>query len=97
MIFESAVRNKITTTALANLAHSFIEATSGGPERVNLDYTSAYRYKKESVINTATKVKKAWQPPKRDIVHWDGDRMDTLENEYAVEERLPILHLALGM
>ena len=97
MIVELAVRYKITPTVLANVAHSFIEATSGDPERVNLDYTSAYRYKIESVVNIATKVKKAWQPPKRGIVHWDRKLMDNVDNEYAVEERLPILLSGVGV
>ena len=88
---ESSVRNKITPPALAEIAHSFIAATSGDPKKVNLDYTSAYRYRVESVVNIATKIKESWEPPKRSIVHWDGKLMDTLDNEYAVEERLHVL------
>ena len=95
-IVESSVRNKITPTALADIAHSFIAATSGDPDKVNLDYTSAYRYRVESVVNIATKIKESWEPPKRGILHWDGKLMDTLDNEYAVEDRLPVLLSGVG-
>ena len=43
-VVESAVRNKLTPTALSDIAHSFIAATKGDPAKVTLHYSSVYRY-----------------------------------------------------
>ena len=42
-VIETAVRNKITPTALSSLFHSIICAMSGDSSRVDLSYTTAYR------------------------------------------------------
>ena len=47
-------------------------------------------------MTIASKIKESWVLPTRGIVHWDGKLMDTLDNEYAVKERLPILLFGIG-
>ena len=42
-------------------------------------------------MSLANKIKESWVPPTVGVLHWDGKLMDTLDNEFAVEERLPIL------
>ena len=61
-----------------------------------LSYTSLYRFKIETVVTIASKIKESWVPPPRGVVHWDGKLMDTLSNENCSEERLPILFSGVG-
>ena len=49
-----------------------------------------------AVVTIANKIKDSWVPPARSVVHWDVKLMDSLENEYSVEERLPILLSGVG-
>lgn len=95
-VVESAVRNKISTTALTDLAHSFLAATGGNPEKVTLSNTSTYRYMVSTVIKISDKIKSSWMPPTIAVIHWDGKLMDTLGNDYGTEERLPILVSGVG-
>jgi len=50
-----------------------------------------FRYQIASAQTIADEVKNSWKPPKVGIVHWDGKLMETLDNKYGVEERLPVL------
>ena len=95
-VVESCVRNNISPAAQSDLFHSMIIATGGDPKKVTLHYTSLYRFRMESVITIASKIKEAWVAPSRGVVHWDGKLMDSLSNEYSVEERLPILLSGVG-
>ena len=49
------------------------------------------RYQVKVTNSIATKIKSDWSPPNVELVHWDGKLMDTLNTEFAVQERLPIL------
>ena len=50
-VIQSAVHNKITPTALVDITRSFIKATSGDLSKVNLSYTSSWRYRNETLTD----------------------------------------------
>ena len=95
-IVESVVRNRISSTALSDLAHSFLTATGGNPETVYLSQSSAMRFTGATVVKISDEIKSSWVPPDVAAIHWDGKLMDTLGNDHGVEERLPILVSGVG-
>ena len=89
-VVETAVRNKISPTVLASITHSFITATGGDHSKVNLDFSTAYRYKTEASSSIVTQIRDSWTAPAVGLLHWDGKLMETLRNKYRKEERLPV-------
>ena len=96
LVVETAVRNNITPTAAAELTRSIISASSGDLNKVSCSYNSSYKYRTEAVDDISRKIKDSWEPPAVAALHWDGKLMDTLGNESAFEERLPILVSGIG-
>lgn len=90
-VIQSAVHNnKITPTALVDITRSFIKATSGDLSKVNLSYTSSWRYRNETVADITQRIKDTWVPPSVAAIHWDGKLMNYLNNG-GQQERLPVL------
>ena len=97
IVVETALRNNISPTAAAELTRSIICASSGGDvSKVSLSYNASYKYRTEAVAEIAGKIRDSWQSPAIAALHWDGKLMDTLGNECAQEERLPILISGIG-
>ena len=64
--------------------------------KVSLSYNASYKYRTETVAGISEKIKESWKPPEIAALHWDSKLMETLGNEYAQEERLPILISGIG-
>ena len=95
-VIETAVRNSISSTALCEVTRTLVEATGGDPKAVVLSYASTYRYRLAAFNTISNEIKANWTPPDIAALHWDGKLMDTLGNEAATEERLPILVSGVG-
>lgn len=89
-LIQDAIRNNVTVNSLTNLARSFLRATNGDEQKVNLSYGYSYRYRKETAHNIADLIKLEWRPSPVLSLHWDGKLMATLDGTDK-EERLPVL------
>ena len=61
-----------------------------------LGCAQTYRYRSATFNFIAREIKSNWMPPDVAALHWDCKLMDTLGNEAATEERLPILISGVG-
>ena len=62
------------------------------PDRVSLNYSTAYRYKVEVCASIAEDVRKTWTQSPCLSLHWDGKLMSTLSKyDDKIEECLPAL------
>ena len=95
-VIATAVRNKITPTALAATLESFVEACEGDTSSISLSYSQAQRSKVETLAEISERIQEDWTPPDPAAIHWDGKLMETLTNKYKSDDRLPVLVSGVG-
>ena len=89
-IVQTALKYNISTRALIELTKKFSKATGGDESILSLGYTTVFRYKCDAIEKIAAKVKNTWRPSATMSVHWDGKRMETLNDDFILEERVAI-------
>lgn len=89
-IVSAAKRNKISASALLDIATAFIKAGNGDVNSVCLSYSFVYTSLKTETENLSMKIQSNWRPPKKALLHWDDKIMETLDGS-SNEKRLPVL------
>lgn len=90
-VVSSAIRNKITPTALSAIVSSIVTSCGADPEKLNLHFTQSYRYRIAIGSSISENIRRDWKPPEIGSVHWDGKLMYSLGSKYTDVERLPVL------
>ena len=89
-VVATAVRNKISPTALSATVRTVIQVCGGDNAAVSIHPSTSYRHRVHASEEIANNIKSKWIPPAIASIHWDGKLMTGLDTNRS-EERLPVV------
>lgn len=95
-VVECLTRNKITPTAGLAVVSSIITAIGGDTRKFKLSYGTSYRFRLAASREMAEAIKDQWIPAPISVLHWDEKLMETLDDKYLLDERMPVLLSGMG-
>ena len=78
-MFECFVRNYFSPTIAKAAVETIIKVSGGDTSKVNLSYSSSYRYCIKAAQQMAEQIKDSWTPSHISVLHWDEKLMSTLD------------------